>query len=433
MDVQATKNAIKQLGIDKGKLSRQIGDRKKAGEPFDDILEQIQSVSKELKRLESELKERSKTSGKITEPINQPLFPAHIAKTDPLNTSSSYEDIRLFSATSEFKDKWNDYVDQHPHSHQYQKYEFKPLIERSFGHVCNYYYALDSKNNIVGVLPTVETKSRLFGYYSTSIPFFNYGGPLADSSIVSEALIQHSAKIAEQNGSKHLEVRESHVRENYPTKTDKVSMFRSLPNNSEILWNDIGSKLRAQIKKGQQNHFQIQFGKLNLLDDFYHVFSTNMRDLGTPVYSKSFFENILKTDLRATVVVMYYKAKPVSCAFLLGYKDVLEIPWASTLKKANPLNANVVMYWHILEYACKQDYSFFDFGRSSKDANTYKFKKQWGAKPAPLYWHYWLNGGGELPQLNPNNPKYKLVISVWQRLPVWITTIIGPFLVKNLP
>ena len=125
--------------------------------------------------------------------------------------------------------------------------------------------------------------------------------------------------------------------------------------------------------------------------------------------------------------------RPVAAAFLLGYKDTLEIPWASTIKDVNHLSVNMLLYWEVLKFAVDNQYQYFDFGRSSKDSGTFRFKQQWGAIPKQCYWHYWLKNNAEMPSLNPNNPKYKLVISLWKKLPVSVTKYIGPNIVKSLP
>ncbi len=93
----------------------------------------------------------------------------------------------------------------------------------------------------------------------------------------------------------------------------------------------------------------------------------------------------------------------------------------------------MLLYWEVLKFSISRQYQYFDFGRSSKNAGTYRFKQQWGAQPKQLYWHYWLPGDAELPQLNPNNPKFKIAIRIWKKIPVFITKIIGPPIVKNLP
>ena len=160
-----------------------------------------------------------------------------------------------------------------------------------------------------------------------------------------------------------------------------------------------------------------------------------MRDLGTPVYSKRFFANVLQHGPGNPVLVVGRtpEGEPVSVALLLRHGARMEVPWASTLRRAHGANANMALYWQMLTFACDQGCRQFDFGRSTQDAPTFRFKKQWGAVPVPLYWHYWLADGGQLPRLNPDNPKYRMAIGAWKRLPVWLTRWLGPPIVKNLP
>jgi len=429
----------KQLTKLKGKLSHQIGQRKKMGESFEQLLLEIKNISIEMKRMESRQSE-IKSSIKILE-ANEWVkdntaisFPLHITK--PAIVSSDKNNIVSIKYIhgQEWQQLWNSFVDQHPHACVYHRYEFKHVIEESFGHNTLYLVALDSDNTIRGVLPAVHTRSWLFGNYITALPFFTYGGPLATSPQIEELLIQALTREADKRGAKHVEMRETQCRENYPVRTDKVSMILRLTDNPEQLWQKISSKQRAQILKGQGNKLEFKIDRLALLDDFYHVFSVKMRDLGTPVYAKSFFHNILQQDtLNCFLAVLYHHQQPISCAFLLGYNGTMEIPWASTLSSANTLYANKVLYWDVLKFAVKSKYQYFDFGRSSIDSGTYLFKKQWGTEPAPLYWHYWLAEVGDLPQINPSNPKYKLLIKIWQRLPVAIANLLGPYIVRSLP
>ncbi len=160
-----------------------------------------------------------------------------------------------------------------------------------------------------------------------------------------------------------------------------------------------------------------------------------MRDLGTPVYPKKFFNNILKEFPETTWICTIYTKdeQPVASGVLVGFKEMLEIPWASSLRNYNNYSPNMLLYWGVLKFACEKGYKVFDFGRSTPNEGTYKFKEQWGAKPLQLYWHYWLKNGGHLPELNPKNPKYQIAIKIWQTLPVGLTRLIGPAIVKNIP
>ena len=97
---------------------------------------------------------------------------------------------------------------------------------------------------------------------------------------------------------------------------------------------------------------------------------------------------------QARLFVVRWRGAPVAAGLVIGDRGRLEIPWASSLREANAIGVNMLLYWSVLEYACERQYAAFDFGRSTVDAGTYRFKKQWGAQPRQLYWHYWLRAGG---------------------------------------
>ena len=331
--------------------------------------------------------------------------------------------------------QWDHYIESHPEGSLYHLTAWQKIISQQFGHASFYLYSTDSSNNINGVLPAVQLKSCLFGNYMVSVPYFNYGGAVAENSQLAIDLMNRVGTLAEKNNATHVEFRDMQTYEgNWGLREDKVVMLLDLPAEVETLWKDIGTKVRAQIKRPQREPVKVKHGGMDLLDDYYRVFSQNMRDLGTPVYSKSFFKSILETfPDNAHIVCVYHNDKPAAAGFLLGYKSRMEIPWASSLREFNRISVNMLLYWEVLQYSIEQGYSQFDFGRSTINAGTYRFKKQWGAKPRQCYWHYWLADGEDVPKLNPDNPKYKRVISLWQKLPVWLTRIIGPPIVKNLP
>lgn len=330
---------------------------------------------------------------------------------------------------------WDDYVDNHERGMLAHKYFWKGLINECFGHNSYYLVAMSDVEKICGVLPVVHLKSLLFGNYMVSMPYLNYGGALAETEAIEQLLMEKAGELAGGKTSQSIEFRDCIPRDSgWPTKTEKVSMLLDLPGTAEELGKTIGSKRRSQIKRPQREAPEIFVGKDELLDDFYAVFSENMRDLGTPVYGKEFFSAILSgLNDSCNLVVIKLNGKPVASAFLLSYKNVMEIPWASTLREVNNISMNMLLYWEVLRFAIERGMAQFDFGRSSQDAGTYRFKKQWGAQPKQLYWHYWLEVGGSLPALNPDNPKYHLMIESWKKLPVWLTQKIGPMVVKNLP
>jgi FemAB-related protein (PEP-CTERM system-associated) len=336
--------------------------------------------------------------------------------------------------THECENKWDDYAETSGAS-IYHFSRWRHLIKKNFGHESYYLYAVDSANAFVGILPLIRLKSALFGDFLISMPYFNYGGVVADDNEIELELVRSAEELRKNLGCSHVELRDAESKEyELPVRTDKVTVLLDLPSDADILWKSIGSKRRAQINRPIREGVLFVTGGIELLKEFYQVFSVNMRDLGTPVYGYKFFEDILNLlGKNAIIAVVRLNNKPVAAGFLLGNKGRLEIPWASTLRKFNHIGVNMYLYWNILKYAIENGYQTFDFGRSSHDAGTLKFKKQWGGSTKQLYWHYLLADPENIPSLNPANAKFKLAISIWQKLPVFITNYLGPAIVKNLP
>jgi FemAB-related protein (PEP-CTERM system-associated) len=218
-------------------------------------------------------------------------------------------------------------------------------------------------------------------------------------------------------------------------KTTKVAMQLGLPQHPDELWKTFHAKLRSQIRRPEKEGMFVKSGMDDELDSFYAVFSENMRDLGTPVYSMEFFKNILTMFPESARIFTVYtrEGDPAASGFLVGFKQKIEIPWASSLRRYNHYSPNMLLYWSALKFACESGYRLFDFGRSTLGEGTYYFKAQWGAKPVQLYWHYWMKTGERLPQINPQNPKYQMAIKIWRNLPVRLTRLIGPTIVRNIP
>lgn len=425
----------------KGILSRQIGEAKREGKDLRGLLSEMKQVSSEISQLKKDHKKAKQALKKKDDlqptALDVETVPRLFTSDDDKDSVSVSFEVRRLKP-DEYS-IWDAYVDSKANSSIYHYSAFKAVIEASFKHETIYLAAFTTEGKICGILPSVELNSRLFGHFLVSLPYFTYGGVLSDSEDVSEALYATLFEESKALGLEHVELRAStaqaSLQKDMPAKLSKVSMVRSLPDSIDQLWDDIGTKVRAQIKKAQRFELSMKFGKGELLDDFYQVFAENMRDLGTPVYSKQFFKELIDSNLKDSfdIGVVYFQGKPVSTCFLMQHKGMMEVPWASALNSVNHMNVNMYMYWEILQHAIHRQNQFFDFGRSSKDAGTYRFKKQWGAEPQQLHWYYWLPDGGDMPELNPNNPKYKLLISVWQKLPVWLTKLIGPPVVKYLP
>jgi len=331
---------------------------------------------------------------------------------------------------------WDDYVARNDAGSIYHLSAWRRLIERLFRHESHYVYAIDEGGRVVGLLPLIRLRSLLFGDYVVSMPYFNYGGAIADSPQIEQLLMERAARIAAELGCSHIEFRDTVTRpDSWPVRSDKVGMDLVLPGNVDDLWSGLGTKMRTRIKRPQREAgVEVVRGGRELLGEFYEVFARNMRDLGTPVYPVEMFREILQMFPKAaSIVVVRFNNRPSAVAFLMGHKDRLEIPWAASLRELNRFAFNMLLYWEVLKKAVEERYAIFDFGRATRDGGTYEFKKHWGARERPLYWHYWLAPGKAIPNLTPKNPKYQFAIGVWKKLPLFVANRLGPLLVVNLP
>lgn len=342
--------------------------------------------------------------------------------------------LRIVRSRSTDSAEWDEYARTHTGSSVYHLSGWRHVIEETFGHQTFYLLAWE-KGQPVGLLPLVFIQSRIFKRLLISLPFFTYGGVVANNPVVERALVAEAVALAARENVHYMELR--HTQEKalgLLSRTHKVSLRLSLPKRAEDLWDNFKAKLRSQIRKPQKEGFTARIGGIEELDHFYRVFAINMRDLGTPVYPKRFFRTILRQFPETTkICITLLGDKPVAAGFLVSFRRGLEIPWASSLRRYNPLSPNMLLYWTALSYACQSGHESFDFGRSTPGGPTYQFKEQWGAKPFPLYWQYWLRDKNRLPELSPGNPSYRRAIRVWQRLPVPVASLLGPAIVKYLP
>jgi FemAB-related protein (PEP-CTERM system-associated) len=329
---------------------------------------------------------------------------------------------------------WDAYVKKHASASGYHLSTWLEVIGRAFGHETCALVA-ESPNGIVGVLPLVVFRNPMFGRFLVSMPFVNYGGILADTPAAERALLEAAIEETRRREASHLELR--HTRQVFPelaSKRHKVAMTMALESDVQPQWQRLDRKVRNQVRKAQKSGLRAQIGGPEHLPAFYSVFAQNMRDLGTPVYSRRFFAEVLEAfPLNTRVVSVWLDERPVAASIVYRHGAVCEVPWASSIGRFNHLCPNTLLYWEMLSLAIREGCRTFDFGRSTPNEGTYHFKKQWGAQADELVWEYWMARDEALPDLSPKNRRFGAAIELWRRLPVPLTVLIGPRIVRNIP
>jgi serine/alanine adding enzyme len=348
---------------------------------------------------------------------------------EPRTTRSA--DCHVVEATVADRHEWESFVARCADATGYHSWGWRDVFQRAFGHTSVYLIARRG-DAIDGILPLVQVDSWLFGRSLTSMPFVNYGGIAARSDETARALALAAAERARANGCRHLELRHTGQRlPEHPCRQHKVTMRLRL---GAQMWEQFDRKLRNQIRKAEKSELLVERAGAERLDDFYAVFARNMRDLGTPVYTRRLFEAVLETfPDRTRLVIVSKNGAPIAAGLTFRTGTTTEMPWASSLREFNTVCPNHLLYWTVIQAAFAEGCETIDFGRSTPGEGTYHFKRQWGAEAVALHWEYPYLSGSTVPDHGPTNPKFNAAIEVWKRCPLWLANIFGPQIVRGIP
>lgn len=288
---------------------------------------------------------------------------------------------------------------------------------------------------VAGILPLTLVSSRLFGRILCSLPFVNFGGPCAESTDVAAQLVAYAMEYARKNSIDRVELRCTRaVDAGVEPATSKVSMTVHLAPDPEQLWMRFTSKHRNNVRRAQRNRLSVESGRFELLDDFYSVMERSWRELGTPLYSLRYFEQVLAAfPAEIRIFICRHRGKPVAAA-LNAYADgIVEGLWNGSVGESRGLYPNYALYWEMIRDACIGGFARYHLGRSTAASGAEDFKSRWNAERRQLYWYAWSPRGRAAARIAPDNPRYRLAIHAWRRLPLAVTRMVGPGLARCIP
>jgi FemAB-related protein (PEP-CTERM system-associated) len=337
-------------------------------------------------------------------------------------------DIRPHEENGQSWDRFIRSCEGWTHSHLYG---WKSVIEATFGHESLYLVAREN-DQIAGVLPLVHVKSRLFGHYLVSMPFLNYGGPLGSTRAIT-ALVDEASRVAAGSGVSLLELRSRRrLALDLPASHRKITVVRQLFGDPDRLWADLRSKTRTRVRRPQKQGIRVRFGPAEA-SAFHRVFSRHMRDLGTPTLPMRFFARIRETFGDSVWFgTAYLGGEPIAAGCALRWQDEVEMTWSSTLSSHRRHGTNMLLFWEFMKRGASEGLSLFNFGRSTPGTGTHEFKRQWGSRDEQLWWYYRTDGEREKTP-SPDDDSYAWGPRIWRRLPVALTRVIGPRIVRYIP
>jgi FemAB-related protein (PEP-CTERM system-associated) len=328
--------------------------------------------------------------------------------------------------------RWDEFVLNTPEATFCHRAGWKRVIERAFGHRTDYVYA-ERAGEITGVLPLTEIRSRLFGHALLSSAFQVYGGPVATDQASRQALVDYATALLRSTKADHLEFRS--IVAATPGFLVKEGLYvtfrRRISADHEANMNAIPRKQRAVLRKGIANELTIRVG--HDWRTLHSVYAESVRNLGTPVFAAKYFA-ILCDEFRddTEILIVEDQGTPIAAVLSFYFRDEVLPYYGGGTPAARRRAGNDIMYWEVMKRAADKGCRVFDFGRSKEGTGAFSFKKNWGFTPTPLNYEFKLRVGDRVPDVNPLNPKYRLMIETWKRLPLPVANAIGPFLVRNL-
>ena len=281
-------------------------------------------------------------------------------------------------------------------------------------------------------MPLFIIKNIFFGKKLVSIPFGSYGGVCAEDERARNLLIDEAKVITRNEGLDYLELRNFVRIDGLATNDSYVTFITDLNPGLQSIWKNVKRDKRRRVKKAKESGLKVEWG--DDLKTFYDMHTHTMKDAGSPTHGYNFFKNIVNEFHGSVrILLINYGDVPVCSWLLIAHRDTLTSVWGSSLTEYQEYCAYDLANWEAIEYACKNGYRYFDIGRCLRNSGVFNYKERWGASLRQLYYQYHLHNIRESPDISQSNPNRKKFGSIWRRLPVQITDMMGPMLRGKVP
>ncbi|MBK6801051.1 FemAB family XrtA/PEP-CTERM system-associated protein [Novosphingobium sp.] len=291
---------------------------------------------------------------------------------------------------------------------------------------------------LTGYLPLLEVHSPLFGGMLASSGFGVGGGILLAGgedagplfAALEELALRLSCPAAELRGGPLPEGRagwkvrfDSHCGFVTPLAADDEAQLLAIPR-----------KQRAEVRKGLGTDLTVEIGRGEAdRADHYAVYAESVRNLGTPVFPRRLFAEVLDAfGEDADILTVRHKGAPVASVLSLYHRGAVMPYWGGGTMGARRLRANDRMYFELMLHARRRGCLAFDFGRSKTGSGAYEFKRNWGFDPQPLGYASWTAPGQPARDADPTSNRHAARIALWKRLPLAVANLAGPIISRGL-
>ena len=309
-------------------------------------------------------------------------------------------------------------------------------VSKACGQEWRYLLAEDEDGALLGILPLHLVHSALFGRALVSSGFAVDGGIISANDQAIQLLADEAWRFAERHSFSTVELRGGALPDDQWQHSDGVyaGFVAALADDDESQLLAIPRKQRAEVRKGLNNDLTVRIGTAAQdRADHYAVYAESVRNLGTPVFPKVLFDEVLDGfGEDADILTVLHEGRPVASVLSLYHRAAVMPYWGGGTWDARRLRANDLMYYALMNHARERGCRSFDFGRSKFGTGAFSFKKNWGFEPQPLRYAT-RTANGEAPRdVNPMSPKYRAQVALWQRLPLSIANRLGPMIARGL-
>lgn len=309
--------------------------------------------------------------------------------------------------------------------------QWSQAVARGCGQRAHYLIA-ERGGTLVGCLPLTHVRSRLFGHVLVSAGFATGGGILGDGAA---PLADAAWTLAGQLGCREAELRGGAVPDGWEARGGTYANFaRDLPGDAETLLDSIPRRQRAEVKRSLGFGLATSAGSdRHHRDAHFRVFGESVRNLGTPIFPRRLFAAVLDTfGDEADIVAIWKDGRPLAALLNLYFKGVCQPFWGGGTFAAREWRANDLVYYEVMRRAIARGCTRADFGRSKVGTGAWQRKRIWGFDETPLFYAVRTAEGMAPREVNPLNPKYRLRIAAWQKLPLWLANRAGPLIARGL-
>jgi len=353
------------------------------------------------------------------------------ARNRSVGTVGTGANIEIRQARESDADYWEAAVARHPESTFFHRVGWRPLLCAQLG-LDDHSLCAFRDGMVVGLLPLLRVRSRLFGDSLTSLPFCSYGGPIAVDPATEDALVESAAALGERLRVDRVELRGLRPFRSGAPRQDLYFTFRApIPAGLESM-KGIPQKRRNVVRRAVSLGLRATVGRD--ADRFFDLYAENARAHGTPALGRRFFRALVDAFPRDCDILFVTDASGRDLSAILNFYHAGEVLayFAGEVAAARESNANDFKYWSLMMHAASRGCTRFDFGRSKAGTGSFQFKRLWGFEPRPLHYEFPYLPSGVVPENNPMNPKYRAAIAAWRRLPRFVVDRLGPLLVTGL-